>query len=60
MSDFENPDCTGDFPEADLPDLMLLGEAAATMATSPSAAELVTAIGVLRTPLSAIRGFVPA
>ena len=25
MNDFANPDCTGDFPNDDLPDLMLLG-----------------------------------
>jgi 2-polyprenyl-6-methoxyphenol hydroxylase-like FAD-dependent oxidoreductase len=60
MSDFANPDCTGDFPEADLPDLMLLGEAAQAGATSPEARKLVNDIGTLRTPLSAIRTLTPA
>jgi hypothetical protein len=60
VGDFQNPNCTGDFPDADLPDLMLLGDAAASMATSPERAELVTAIGSLRIPLSAIRSLVPS
>ncbi len=55
MSDFANADCTGDFPEADLPDLMLLGEAAQAAASSPEARRLVNDIGMLRQPLSAIR-----
>lgn len=55
MSDFAHPDCTGDFPEADLPDLMLLGEAAQAGATSPETLQLVNDIGTLRKPLSAIR-----
>lgn len=53
MSDFTNPKCTGDFPEADLPDLMALGEAVAT--ASPEALQLVNDIGTLRAPLSAVR-----
>lgn len=59
MGDFANPKCTGDFPEADLPDLMLLGEAAQLAQTSPDAAAFVGSIGTLRRPLSAIRNFVP-
>ena len=58
MSDFEHPQCTGDFPDADLPDLMLLGEAAG--AASPEAQQLVLDIAVLRAPLSAIRTLAPA
>ena len=60
MSDFANPNCTGDFPEADLPDLMQLGEAAARAATSQEADELVRDIALLRKPLSAIRTLTPA
>ena len=60
MSDFANPDCTGDFPDADLPDLMLLGEAAEAGATSPEKLQLVTDIATLRKPLSAIRTLTPA
>lgn len=60
MSDFANPDCTGDFPEADLPDLMLLGEAAKQAATSPEMRQLVNDIGTLRKPLSAVRTLTPA
>jgi 2-polyprenyl-6-methoxyphenol hydroxylase-like FAD-dependent oxidoreductase len=60
MGDFANPKCTGDFPEADLPDLMALGEAAAAGATSPEALQLVNDIGMLRKPLSAIRTLTPA
>ncbi len=59
MGDFANPKCTGDFPEADLPDLMALGEAAAAGATSPEALQLVNDIGMLRKPLSAIRTLAP-
>lgn len=60
MGDFAHPKCTGDFPEADLPDLMLLGQAAEQMTTSPDVADLVNNIGTLRVPLSAIRSFQPA
>jgi 2-polyprenyl-6-methoxyphenol hydroxylase-like FAD-dependent oxidoreductase len=60
MSDFAHPDCTGDFPEADLPDLMLLGAAAQAAASSPEALQLVNDIGTLRKPLSAIRTLTPA
>jgi 2-polyprenyl-6-methoxyphenol hydroxylase-like FAD-dependent oxidoreductase len=60
MSDFAHPDCTGDFPQADLPDLMLLGEAAQAGATSPETLELVNDIATLRKPLSAIRTLTPA
>jgi 2-polyprenyl-6-methoxyphenol hydroxylase-like FAD-dependent oxidoreductase len=60
MSDFANPDCTGDFPEADLPDLMLLGKAAEAGATSPDTLRLVNDIATLRKPLSAIRTLTPA
>lgn len=59
MSDFAHPDCTGDFPDADLPDLMLLGQAAEAGATSPDKLQLVTDIGTLRKPLSAIRTSTP-
>jgi 2-polyprenyl-6-methoxyphenol hydroxylase-like FAD-dependent oxidoreductase len=58
MSDFEHPQCTGDFPEADLPDLLLLGEAAGT--TSLEAQQLVLDIATLRVPMSAIRTLAPA
>jgi len=60
VSDFADPNCTGDFPEADLPDLMALGEAAAAAATSPEMLQLVNDIGTLRKPLSAIRTLTPA
>jgi len=60
MSDFANPDCTGDFPEADLPDLMALGQAAAAADASPDVRQLVNDIGTLRKPLSAIRTLAPA
>jgi hypothetical protein len=59
MSDFANPNCTGDFPEADLPDLMLLGAAAQAGADSPESLELAHDIGTLRKPLSAIRTLAP-
>jgi hypothetical protein len=60
MSDFADPGCTGDFPDADLPDLMLLGEAAEAGATSPEKLQLVNDIATLRKPLSAIRTLTPA
>jgi 2-polyprenyl-6-methoxyphenol hydroxylase-like FAD-dependent oxidoreductase len=60
ISDFAHPDCTGDFPQADLPDLMLLGEAAQAGASSPETLQLVNDIATLRKPLSAIRTLTPA
>ena len=56
---FENPQCIGDFPNDDLPDLMLLGEAAA--AAAPGSPEMmpVNDIATLRVPLSAIRALTP-
>ena len=60
MSDFQNPDCTGDFPDADLPDLMMLGEAAARSGASPDVRQMVNDIATLRLPLSAIRQLAPA
>jgi 2-polyprenyl-6-methoxyphenol hydroxylase-like FAD-dependent oxidoreductase len=60
MGNFANPKCTGDFPDADLPDLMRLGEVAQLAATSPEARAFVGSIGTLRRPLSAIRNFSPA
>jgi 2-polyprenyl-6-methoxyphenol hydroxylase-like FAD-dependent oxidoreductase len=59
MSDFENPMCTGDFPEADLPDLMRLGAAVERATESPEVGQLVLDIAVLRRPLSAIRTLTP-
>jgi 2-polyprenyl-6-methoxyphenol hydroxylase-like FAD-dependent oxidoreductase len=59
MGDFAHPDCTGDFPEADLPDLMLLGAAAQAGADSQETLDLVADIGMLRKPLSAIRALAP-
>ena len=59
MSDFENPQCTGDFPSDDLPDLMLLGEAAAAAAPGSPEMMLVNDIATLRVPLSAIRALAP-
>jgi hypothetical protein len=59
MGDFAHPDCTGDFPEADLPDLMLLGAAAQTGGDSPETMDLVADIAMLRKPLSAIRALAP-
>jgi hypothetical protein len=44
-----------DFPNADLPDLTILGEAAARASTSPEASEMLGDIAMLRKPLSAIR-----
>ena len=58
MGDFENPNCTGDFPEADLPDLMLLGQAAES--GSEEALSMVFDIALLRKPLSAIRSLTEA
>jgi flavin-dependent dehydrogenase len=58
--DFAHPDCTGDFPEADLPDLMLFAEAAEAGATSSETLRLVNDIATLRKPLSAIRAVTPA
>jgi 2-polyprenyl-6-methoxyphenol hydroxylase-like FAD-dependent oxidoreductase len=60
MGDFANPKCTGDFPDADLPDLILLGDVAQLAATSPEAGAFVGSISTLRRPLSAIRDFSPA
>jgi 2-polyprenyl-6-methoxyphenol hydroxylase-like FAD-dependent oxidoreductase len=59
MSDFANPDCTGDFPNDDLPDLMLLGETAAAATPGSPEMQLVNDIGTLRLPLSAIRNLQP-
>jgi hypothetical protein len=59
MSDFANPDCTGDFPNDDLPDLMLLGETAAAATPGSPEMQLVNDIGSLRLPLSAIRNLQP-
>lgn len=55
MTDFQNPNCTGDFPDEDLPDLMLLGELAADVTAPPEAIQLLNDIATLRRPLSDIR-----
>ncbi len=60
MSDFANPKCTGDLPDADLPDLMALGQAAAATDASPEVLQPVNDAGTLRKPLSAIRTLAPA
>ena len=56
VSDFENPACTGDFPEEALPDLMKLAELTAAAATDPTLFPLLLRIGTLQLPLSAVRG----
>ncbi len=54
ISDFEHPDCTGDFPEEALDDLMLLGQLAQAH-DDPTAMTMVMEIGTLVRPLSDIR-----
>jgi 2-polyprenyl-6-methoxyphenol hydroxylase-like FAD-dependent oxidoreductase len=54
ISDFEHPDCTGDFPDEALEDLMLLGQLA-QQHDDPAAMALVLDIGTLVRPLSAVR-----
>lgn len=60
LNDFEHPQCTGDFPMDDVPDLEELGRVA--VASSPGSPEmqLVLDISTLRKPLSAIRSLTPA
>jgi 2-polyprenyl-6-methoxyphenol hydroxylase-like FAD-dependent oxidoreductase len=60
LNDFAHPQCTGDFPMGDVPDLELLGNVAATSAPGTPGMEMVIDISVLRQPLSAIRTFAPA
>ena len=55
LSDFEHPQCTGDFPIDDVPDLEELGRIAASAAPMSPEMQLVLDISVLRQPLSAIR-----
>ncbi len=59
LSDFEHPECTGDFPIDDVPDLEELGRIA--MSSSPGSPEMqvVLDISTLRKPLSAIRTLTP-
>jgi hypothetical protein len=54
VSDFEHPDCTGDFPDEALEDLMLLGQLA-QQHDDPAMMTAVTEIGTLVRPLSAVR-----
>ena len=60
LSDFEHPQCTGDFPMDDVPDLEELGRVAASAAPTSPEMQLVLDISVLRRPLSAIRTLTPA
>lgn len=60
VSDFTNPNCTGDFPMEDLADLEQLGALAASLDTNPAAAGLVIGISTLQLPLSAVRQALPA
>jgi 2-polyprenyl-6-methoxyphenol hydroxylase-like FAD-dependent oxidoreductase len=60
FNDFTHPQCTGDFPLEDIPDLEELGRVAASSAPDSAAMQLVIDISVLRRPLSAIRTLTPA
>lgn len=60
FNDFAHPQCTGDFPMDDVPDLELLGQVAASSDPNSAAMQLVIDISVLRQPLSAIRAVAPA
>ncbi|HUS41386.1 MAG TPA: hypothetical protein VMY16_01850 [Ilumatobacteraceae bacterium] len=60
LSDFAHPQCTGDFPVDDVPDLEALGRVAASSEPSSPEMQLVIDISVLRKPLSAIRALTPA
>lgn len=57
IGDFENPMCTGDFPDADLPDLIRFGELAAAANTNPSLLPMIVGVSTLQVPLSAIHEF---
>lgn len=59
LGDFGHPDCTGDFPADDLPDLELLGRLAAAAPGSPER-RLANDVGTLRVPLSQVRSLAPA
>ncbi len=60
LLDFAHPQCTGDFPIDDLPDLEELGRVAASCEPNSPEMQLVMDISVLRRPLSAIRVLTPA
>lgn len=60
LSDFEHPQCTGDFPMEDVPDLEELGRTAGSAEPMSPEMQLVLDISVLRKPLSAIRTLTPA
>jgi hypothetical protein len=60
FNDFAHPQCTGDFPLDDVPDLEELGRVAASSAPDSAEMQLVIDISVLRRPLSAIRTLTPA
>jgi hypothetical protein len=59
LLDFANPQCTGDFPVDDLPDLEELGRIAGSSAPGSPEMQLVIDISTLRLPLSAIRTLAP-
>jgi 2-polyprenyl-6-methoxyphenol hydroxylase-like FAD-dependent oxidoreductase len=54
-NDFADPDCTGDFPADDLPDLLHLGEAASRTDLTPDQLAILWQVGTLQAPLSTIR-----
>jgi len=60
FNDFAHPQCTGDFPLDDVPDLEELGRVAASSEPGSAEMQLVIDISVLRRPLSAIRTLTPA
>ena len=60
LLDFAHPQCTGDFPVDDVPDLEELGRIAASCEPGSPEFQLVMDITVLRRPLSAIRTLTPA
>ncbi len=60
FNDFAHPQCTGDFPLDDVPDLEELGRVAASSEPGSAEMQLVVDISVLRRPLSAIRTLTPA
>ena len=60
FNDFAHPQCTGDFPLDDVPDLEELGRVAASSELGSAEMQLVIDISVLRRPLSAIRTLTPA
>jgi 2-polyprenyl-6-methoxyphenol hydroxylase-like FAD-dependent oxidoreductase len=53
--DFNDPNCTGDFPADDLPDLMHLGEVMGRTDLTPEQLAIAWQVGTLQAPLATIR-----